>query len=80
MIYVIIPHIDHIWEHCRVFTNFSAAEQAVLRAAYGYLREGRSPDWCVLVGYDGTDELLPVFLYSVENMRLVRETFPTPSP
>ena len=80
MIYVIIPHTHRIWEHCRMFTTFGGAEQIVLQTAYGYLREGGSPDWCVLVGYAGTDELVPMFLYTIQNMALVREVFPTPSP
>lgn len=80
MIYVVIPHAHQIWEDCRMFTTFAAAEQMVLRVARGYLRERGNPDWCVLVGYEGTDELVPTFLYTIQNMRLIRETFPTPSP
>ena len=81
MIYIIVPHNVNTWENLRIFMNYSAAEQAVLNSARGFLREGRNPDWCYLVAYDGADEVYPVFLYVLEGARhLKRYPYPTPSP
>jgi hypothetical protein len=81
MIYVIFPHDDLTWNSARLFTSYSAMEQAVLIAARGFKREGYDPDWCFIVAYDGVDELHPIFLYTIVNgIRLQRQAFPSPSP
>jgi len=81
MIYIIIPHSTNTWENLRIFTSYSAAEQAVLKGARGFLREGHDLDWCYLVAYDGTDEVFPVYIYTIiAQDRLRRYPYPTPSP
>lgn len=81
MLYIIVPHTTSTWENLRIFTSFSAAESAIFIAARGYLKEGHDPDWCYLVAYDGTDELFPVYLYTiVAPDRLRRYPYPNPSP
>ena len=78
MIYLLIPHEG---KTIRIFTTYAGAEQAILRSARGFEREGHDPDWCILIAYDGTDELYPMFVYSlVGSSHLAREDFPSPSP
>lgn len=80
IIYMLIPHVvPSVWE-TRLFATYSAAEQTVLTVAKHRVREGRDPDWCTLVSYEGTDELLPLHVYTiVDETRLDRETFVIPS-
>jgi hypothetical protein len=81
MLFVLIPHEARDVEDFRFFLNFPSAEQVILRAAQGFEHEGRNPDWCYLIAYDGTDELLPVFLYTlVGSVHLHRQPYPSPSP
>ena len=81
MLYALIPHAARSHEDFRYFANFAMAEQAVFLAAQGYERTGHDPDWCILIAYDGVDELRPVFLYSViASDRLRRDPYPSPSP
>jgi hypothetical protein len=78
MIYILFPHDS---KNFRIFTNYTAAEQAILRSAKGFEREGHDPDWCILIAYEGIDELYPVFVYNlVGSNYLVREEVPSPSP
>ncbi len=80
MIYVLIPHAARSYQDYRLFTTFAMAEQQIFLVARGYEREGRDPDWCSLIAYEGVDELQPVFLYSVIAYdRLHRESYPSPS-
>jgi hypothetical protein len=80
MIYVLIPHTARTYEDYRLFTTFAMAEQQIFMVAGAYEREGRDPDWCCLIAYDGVDEVQPVFLYSViASDRLHREPYPSPS-
>ena len=80
MIYIIVPHVKTSWDDVRVFTSYSAAEQAVLTAAKGFAAAGYEPDWCLLVAYEGVDELRPVFLFTISDGWLYRQPYPTPSP
>ena len=81
MLFVVIPHEERSYEDFRYFSTFSSAEQAVLVAAKGFRRLGQNPDWCILIAYDGIDELHPVFLYTITPMiQLYREPYPSPSP
>jgi hypothetical protein len=77
MLYVLIPYTA---QQFRIFTTYSAAEQAVLVAARDFERYGLDPNWCYLVAYDGQDELVGTFLYTlVGSSHLKRERFLTPS-
>jgi hypothetical protein len=81
MLYVLIPHRAQGQEDVRFFTSFGAAEQAMIQAARGYLAVGDSFDWAILMAYEGTDELLPVFVYTLMSpTHLHRERVPSPSP
>jgi N-methylhydantoinase A/oxoprolinase/acetone carboxylase beta subunit len=76
---MLIPHVvPSVWD-TRLFSTYSAAEQTVLTVAKHMAREGRDPDWCTMVAYEGTDELHPLFMYTiVGTSRLEREPFATP--
>jgi hypothetical protein len=81
MLFVVIPHSGGSYEDFRFFSTFSSAEQAILLAAKGFERSRQNPDWCYMVGYDGIDELHPVFLYTITaTLQLYREPYPSPSP
>jgi hypothetical protein len=81
MLYILVPHQARSQDDIRYFATFSMAEQAVFLAAQGYARSGEDPDWCVLLAYDGVDELRPVFVYSLVAVdRLRRDPYPSPSP
>jgi hypothetical protein len=81
MLYVLIPHQARSYEDFRFFTTFAFAEQSIFLTARGYQSQGQDPDWCVLIAYEGTDELRPVFIYSVSAAdRLRRDPYPSPSP
>jgi hypothetical protein len=80
-LYVLVPYSAESQEEFRFFTSFGVAEQIIFRAAKDYASKGQDPNWCVLFAYDGTDELLPVYLYTlVAPDRLHRERIPSPSP
>lgn len=65
----------------RYFTSYSSVEQAALTAARGFESMNLDPEWCTIIAYDGTDELYPVFLYTlIGSSHLSREPFPSPSP
>jgi hypothetical protein len=81
MLYMLIPHTAKSYEDFHLFTTFAMAEQQVFLTARAYERTGQDPDWCYLIAYEGTDELRPVFLYSVlTSDRLRRDPYPSPSP
>lgn len=77
MIYLIIPHPSTGYTTTRFFASYSAAEQCVLFVAKKCKDSGYDPDWCILVAYDGTDELLPVFTYTIGDGYLHREPYST---
>ena len=81
MLYIVVPHRALTHDSMRFFTSYSAVEQAVLTAAKGFELGGFDPDWCCVIGYEGIDELHPVFLYTLRGSeKLVREKWPSPSP
>jgi hypothetical protein len=81
MLYVVVPHRAMTYDVMRFFMSYSAVEQAVLVAAKGFEADGFDPDWCCVIAYEGIDELVPVFLYTLYgSARLVREKWPSPSP
>lgn len=81
MLYVLIPHAAESWEHFRMFSSYSAAEQIALHVAKERVTQARDPDWCSIIGYSvGIDEFHPVFIYTiVDATRLHRERLPIPS-
>lgn len=80
MIYVLIPHAARMWMHMRIFMTYAAAEHTALTVARALAREGKATDWCEIIAYEGLDEVLPRFVYTlVGTDRLHREDWPTPS-
>lgn len=81
MLFALVPHAATTHEMVRFFSSYSSAEQAALVAAKDFERRMFDPDWCVIIAYEGIDELLPTFLYRVVgSSRLSREKWPSPSP
>lgn len=81
MLYMLIPHFARTWEDYRFFTTYAAMESRALDVAKSLEANNDNPDWCIVLGYDGTDEIYPTFLYSLVGSRhLHREPYPTPSP
>jgi hypothetical protein len=81
MLYVVSPFTAQHWGHLHYFMSYSAAESLVIQTAKVLEREGHDPDWCTIIGLDGTDELHPVFVYKlVGSAYLRRERWITPSP
>lgn len=81
MIYVLIPHSASVMEDHRLFTSYAIVEHVAINIARSIEKEGHNPDWCIVIGYEGTDELYPTFLYTlVGSSHLRREKYPTPSP
>ena len=66
MIYILLPRGDLGWDDLRVFTSFSAVERLVTPHTY-------------IVAFEGTDELVAVWLYQLEQGRLRRYPV-SPSP
>jgi hypothetical protein len=80
MIYILIPFRAQSYEAFRVFTTYTAAEQAALVAARGFEQTGFDPEWCSIIAYEGQDELYPMFIYTlVGSSHLRRDRLPTPS-
>lgn len=80
MIFVLIPHNTKAGESFRIFTSYSAVEQAALVAARDFERYGLDPNWCYIISYDGQDELYATFIYTlVGSTRLQREKVPIPA-
>jgi len=81
MMYVLVPHVSEVWEHVRFFSTYASVEAVALRTARAIEAQGGDPDWCIVVGLDGIEELTPHFLFTlVGSARLHREPWPTPSP
>lgn len=81
MLYVVVPRAATTYEGLRLFSTYSSMEQAVFEAAREFERAGFTSDWCIVIGYDGTDEQYPIFIYTlVGTTHLVREYYPTRSP
>ena len=53
MLYVLLPRGSLDWDDIRVFTSFALAESLV------------TPEM-VLLGFEGTDELTPVWMFQLE--------------
>ncbi len=74
LLYVVVPH-DSKWSDLSFFMSYSAMEQFVLEFARIQKRLPSSVDWCEIYAYEGTDELHPVFKYTIqENLTLSRTT------
>ncbi len=78
--YVLVPLAARSRNHIRMFGNYSAAEQIALTVARALEAEGKNPEWCEVIAYDGLDELYPVFIFTlVGALRLERDPWPSPS-
>jgi hypothetical protein len=66
---MLVPRGHAEWEDVRLFTSFSAVEQAMKKV---------KGDWCFTIAFEGLDELLPVYLYRFKNGIIVRELIPSP--
>ena len=54
------------WDDVRIFTSFSAVERLITESTYA-------------IGYDGTDELKPVWIYQLESGTIRRYALSSPS-
>lgn len=80
MVYVLVPHTARGWAHARIFLSYAFVEQIALQTARAIVATGGQEDWCTITAYEGTDEVLPRFVYWVEGGRLFRDDVPSPSP
>lgn len=65
MIYLLFPRGDVNWGDVRLFSTYAMLETAMLCGAEISRRLGMTDPWCVAVGYDGDEELRPVFLFEI---------------
>lgn len=65
MLYLLVPTGDAEWKDMRLFTTFSAVEQVVSRGMDECRRANLSERWCFVIAYEGTDELRPVWGYTI---------------
>ena len=80
MIYMLVPHVARSRLDVRMFDSFSSVEQLALRVARALESEGKCPDWCEIIAYDGMDEMYPAFIYTLlGSFRLHRDHWPSPS-
>ena len=68
MIFAIVPN-DTESSGLRLFTSYSAMEQAI-----------RKTPKCFGVGYDGVDELVPVWIYTLEDSGMLTRQYVTSLP
>jgi hypothetical protein len=59
MIYVLLPHGDLGWDDLRIFTSFGAVERLI---------DGQH----FAIGFEGTDELTPVWVFQLEKGEVMR--------
>lgn len=79
-VYIVVPRYEHTWDEVNVYSSFSAVEQFVLQVASLLARDGRDPNWCKILAYEGQDDLHPMFVYTiVASDRLHREPWINPS-
>lgn len=64
MLYVIVPN-NAKWRDLSYFVSYSAMEQFVLNFARIQMRLPSEVAWCEIYAYDGTDELHPIFKYTI---------------
>ncbi len=65
MLYILVPTGGAEWHDMRLFTTFSAVEQVVAKEIQERRSEGLPDRWCFVIAYDGTDELRPVWGYTI---------------
>jgi len=53
MMYIVFPRGDLGWDDSRIYTTFSQVERQLHAGTFA-------------IGYEGTDELVPVWLFQVE--------------
>jgi hypothetical protein len=59
MMYIVFPRGDLGWDDIRIYTTFSAVERLLHAGTYA-------------IAYEGADELVPVWLFQVEQGRVRR--------
>jgi hypothetical protein len=59
MMYIVFPRGDLGWDDIRIYTTFSAVERLLHAGTYA-------------IGYEGADELIPVWLFQMESGRIRR--------
>lgn len=62
---MLIPTGGAEWEDMRLFSEFSAVEQVMKRGIHQRMLQKKNVEWCFVIGYDGTDELKPVFGFHI---------------
>lgn len=65
MLYLLVPIGSTEWRDMRLFTTFSCLEQVVYTEMERRLAQGKPERWCFVVAYDGTDEIRPVWGYTI---------------
>lgn len=66
MIYLLLPRGTLDWDDVRIFTSFSAVERLITASTY-------------VIGYEGIDELKPVWIYQLESGTIRRYALSSPS-
>lgn len=79
MLYVLFPHGGER-DDIRVFATYAIIEQEVIRMATLRKSWGVNPDWCLVIAYDGVDELVPIWGYYVTSSMLLGRYAINPSP
>lgn len=75
MIYMLVP----IWAEfhdIRLFTTYSAMEDVVLKFARSRKERNVPVEWCIVLAFDGGDELDPVWNYHINSVTLRLDRVP----
>lgn len=74
MIYLLVPVDTPVWTKMRLFSSFSSLEQVVATELNERRSRGESDQWCFVIAYEGTDELSPLWGYTIYDGYLQRCT------
>jgi hypothetical protein len=72
MIYLLVPTGNPEWDDMRLFTSFSAVEQVVAKGIDERRAARQHERWCFVIAYEGTDEVRPVWGYTIYDGYLQR--------
>ena len=68
MFYILIPTGVSELEDMRIFGTYSMLETVMRRGAHRRIVRHEEPQWCYAIGYDGDEELKPVFVFDINDM------------
>lgn len=77
MIYMLVPTGGAEWEDMRLFSEFSAVEQVVRQGIDKRRLHKKHVQWCFVIAYDGTDELIPIFEFHITDTGAIIRTSPS---